>query len=78
MNAATMAMIVQAVATLAPYLAQLGNLAVKAQAGQSITESDLRLAEDARRQAFIALRQTLSPETDAGETDAGGSAVGGG
>lgn len=75
MNAATVAMIVQAVATLAPYLAQLGNLAVKAQAGQSITESDLRLAEDARRLAFAALRHALSPEhgeTRVGETGSAG------
>lgn len=72
MNAATIAMVVQAVATLAPYLAQLGNLAVKAQAGQSITEADVRLAEDARRQAFAALRQTLSAKIDAGGSAAGG------
>lgn len=65
MNAATITLILQAIATLAPYLAQLGSLAAKAQSGQSITESDLRLAEEARRLAFTSLRQALSPEADA-------------
>lgn len=65
MNPATIAMIVQAVATLAPYLAQLGHLAAKAQAGEEVTESDLRLAEEARRAAFAALRGTLSPSAAA-------------
>lgn len=60
MNPATVALIVQAVATLAPYLAQLGSLAAKAQAGENITEADLRLAEEARRLAFFALRGNLS------------------
>jgi hypothetical protein len=60
MNPATIAMIIQAVAALAPYLAQLGSLAAKAQAGEDVTETDLRLAEEARRAAFAALRGTLS------------------
>jgi hypothetical protein len=59
MNAATVALIVQGVSALAPYLAQLGTLAAKAQAGEAVTESDLRLAEAARRQAFAALRRRL-------------------
>ena len=61
MNAATVAMIGQGVSALAPYLAQLGTLAAKAQAGEAVTESDLRLAEAARRQAFAALRRRLVP-----------------
>lgn len=62
MNAATIAVIVQGVAALAPYLAQLGVLAAKARAGGVVTESDLRLAEEARRRAFAALREKLVPE----------------
>lgn len=62
MNAATIAVIVQGVAALAPYLAQLGTLAAKARAGGVVTESDLRLAEEARRRAFAALREKLTPE----------------
>lgn len=71
MNAATIAMIVQAVATLAPYLAQLGNLAAKAQAGEDITDSDLKLVEAGRRQAFAALREALSPDATAAPANAG-------
>jgi len=61
MNPATVALIVQGVSALAPYLAQLGALAAKAEAGEAVTESDLRLAEAARRQAFAALRRRLTP-----------------
>jgi len=60
MNAATVAVIVQSVAALAPYLAQLGVLAAKAKAGEAVTESDLRLAEEARRHAFAALRESVT------------------
>jgi hypothetical protein len=60
MNAATVAVIVQGVAALAPYLAQLGVLAAKAKSGEEVTDSDLRLAEEARRRAFAALRETLT------------------
>jgi hypothetical protein len=60
MNAATIAVIVQGVAALAPYLAQLGTLAAKAKAGEAVTDADLSLAEAARRRAFAALRQSLS------------------
>jgi hypothetical protein len=60
MNAATIAVIVQGVAALAPYLAQLGSLAAKAKAGEAGTDADLSLAEAARRRAFAALRQSLS------------------
>jgi hypothetical protein len=60
MNAATVAVIVQGVAALAPYLAQLGVLAAKAKAGEGITDADLRLAEEARRRAFAALRESLA------------------
>jgi hypothetical protein len=66
MNAATVALIIQGVSALAPYLAQLGALATKAQAGEAVTESDLRLAEEARRIAFASLRRHLLPETDVG------------
>jgi hypothetical protein len=62
MNAATVAAIMQGVAALAPYLAQLGTLAAKAQAGGRVTESDLRLAEEARRRAFAALRKEIAVE----------------
>ncbi|WP_374656098.1 hypothetical protein [Dongia sp.] len=60
MNAATVAIIIQGVAALAPYLAQLGALAAKAKAGEAVTDSDLRLAEEARRRAFAALREKLA------------------
>jgi len=60
MNAATIAVIVQGVAALAPYLAQLGALAAKAKAGDAVTESDLNMAEEARRHAFAALRDSLT------------------
>jgi hypothetical protein len=60
MNPATVAVIVQGVAALAPYLAQLGALAAKASAGGVVTEGDLRLAEEARRRAFAALRERLT------------------
>ncbi|MBI2253006.1 MAG: hypothetical protein HYU58_00150 [Proteobacteria bacterium] len=60
MNAATIAIIVQGVAALAPYLAQLGMLAAKAKAGEPVTDGDLQLAEEARRRAFIALRVSLT------------------
>ncbi len=59
MNAAIIAMIVQGVAALAPYLAQLGVLATKARTGEAVTDDDLRLAEEARRHAFAALRESL-------------------
>lgn len=59
MNAATIAIIVQGVAALAPYLAQLGVLATKAHKGEAVTDSDLRLAEEARRHAFASLRESL-------------------
>ncbi|WP_374314573.1 hypothetical protein [Dongia sp.] len=62
MNAATVTAIMQGVAALAPYLAQLGSLAAKAQAGGLVTESDLRLAEEARRRAFAALRKEIGKE----------------
>jgi hypothetical protein len=60
MNPATVALIIQGVSALAPYLAQLGTLAAKAEAGEAVTEGDLRLAEAARRQAFAALRRRLT------------------
>lgn len=59
MNPATAAIIVQGVAALAPYLAELGGLAAKARNGESVSETDLARAEAARRQAFTALRQKL-------------------
>ena len=65
MSAATVALIIESVAALAPYLAQLGALAAKAQAGEAMTESDLARAEAARRLAFAALRRNLSTDTDA-------------
>ena len=52
-------MIIQGVADLAHYVAQLGHLAAKARAGGAVTESDLRQAEEARRRAFAALRTKL-------------------
>lgn len=61
MNPATAAIIVQGVAALAPYLAQLGELALKTRQGAEVTAADLAQAEAARRQAFAALRQELSP-----------------
>lgn len=60
MNAATIAAIMQGVAALAPYMAQLGALATKVHAGETVTDSDLRLAEEARRHAFAALRAQLT------------------
>jgi hypothetical protein len=71
MNAATVAVIVQGVAALAPYLAQLGALAAKAKAGEAVTESDLHLAEEARRRAFASLKKRLTSGMDAGGMDAG-------
>lgn len=59
MNPATAAIIVQGVAALAPYLAQLGELAVKAHSGAAVTAADLARAEAARRLAFAALRRQL-------------------
>lgn len=67
MNAATVALIIQGVAALAPYLAHLGALAAKAQAGEAVTETDLRQAEEARRLAFASLRRKLA--ADIGVTD---------
>lgn len=60
MNAATIAIILQGVAALAPYLAQLGVLATKARTGEAVTDADLRMAEEARRRAFAALRDSLT------------------
>jgi hypothetical protein len=60
MNAATIAAIVQGVAALAPYLAQLGALASKVRAGETVTDGDLRLAEEARRHAFASLLESLT------------------
>ena len=60
MNPATAAIIVQGVAALAPYLAQLGELAAKARSGAAVTEADLARAEAARRLAFEALRRQLT------------------
>ncbi len=57
MNPATIAMIIKLLATLAPYLTQLGML-TKARhrpVRESRRESDLRLAEEARRAAFYGL-----------------------
>jgi hypothetical protein len=62
MSAATVALIVEAIANLAPYLAQLGVLAGKARAGEMITESDMAAAEAARRRAFASLRGELSKD----------------
>lgn len=59
MNPGTAAIIIQGVAALAPYLAQLGELAVKARNGSEVSAADLARAEDARRQAFAALRRKL-------------------
>ncbi|TDQ82519.1 hypothetical protein A8950_2342 [Dongia mobilis] len=61
MNPATAAIILQGVAALAPYLAQLGALAAKARNGEAVTEADLAGAEAARRAAFAALRHRLTP-----------------
>ncbi|MDY0872524.1 hypothetical protein [Dongia rigui] len=60
MNAATVTAIIQGVAALAPYLAQLGALATKVRSGDTVTDGDLRLAEEARRRAFAALRAQLT------------------
>jgi hypothetical protein len=60
MNPAIAALIVEGVASLAPYVAQLGNLALKLRAGEAVTEADLAAAETARRVAFAALRQELA------------------
>jgi len=57
-NAATIAIILQGVAALAPYLAQLGVLATKARTGEAVTDADLRM--EARRRAFAALRDSLT------------------
>jgi hypothetical protein len=61
MNPATATIIIQGVAALAPYLAQLGELAVKARNGETVSADDLARAENARRLAFAALRQKLAP-----------------
>lgn len=62
MSPATAAIIVQGVAALAPYLSQLGQLAVKARNGETVSADDLARAENARRLAFTALRQKLTPQ----------------
>lgn len=61
MNPATAALIIEGVAALAPYVAQLGSLAVKLRQGSPVTADDLARAEAARRQAFTALRRELQP-----------------
>lgn len=61
MNPATAALIIEGVAALAPYVAQLGHLAIKLRRGEAVTETDLAAAEAARRQAFAALRRELAP-----------------
>lgn len=66
MNAANVALIIEGVSALAPYLAQLGVLAAKARTGEAVTEADLRLAEEARRLAFAALREKLTAEVGSG------------
>lgn len=60
MSPSTAAIIIQGVAALAPYLAQLGELAVKARNGGAVSAADLARAEAARRQAFAALRHKLT------------------
>lgn len=60
MNPATVALIIEGVAALAPYVAQLGSLALKLRQGESVTEADLAAAEAARRRAFAALRRELT------------------
>lgn len=75
MNPATAAIVIQGVAALAPYLAQLGELAVKARSGEAVTEADLARAEAARRLAFAALRQKLAPEPS-GSAGVGGHVAG--
>ncbi|WP_374374846.1 hypothetical protein [Dongia sp.] len=62
MSPATAAMIIQGVAALAPYLSQLGELAMKARNGEVVTADDLARAENARKLAFTALRQKLTPQ----------------
>lgn len=64
MNPAIAALIIEGVATLAPYIAQLGGLAAKLRSGESVTDADLAAAETARRMAFASLRRELAaPET---------------
>lgn len=62
MSPATAAMIIQGVAALAPYLSQLGELAMKARNGEVVTADDLARAENARKLAFTALRQKLTSQ----------------
>ena len=62
MSPATAAIIIQGVASLAPYLSELGLLARKAQSGEAVSEADLARAEAARRRALAVLRQKLAPE----------------
>lgn len=64
MSPATATIIIQGVASLAPYLAELGLLARKAQSGEAVSEADLARAEGARRHALAVLRQKLAPEPD--------------
>lgn len=61
MKPATASLIIEGVAALAPYVAQLGHLALKLRAGETVSEADLAAAEAARRQAFAALRRELAP-----------------
>lgn len=64
MNPAIATLIIEGVAALAPYIAQLAGLAAKLKAGEAVTEADLAAAETARRTAFAALRRELTaPET---------------
>jgi hypothetical protein len=62
MNPATVALIIDGVTRLAPYVAELGNLARKVQANEPVNEADLARAEAARRTAFAALREQLTPD----------------
>lgn len=63
MNTNAIAIIVQSIAAIAPYLAQLGVLATKTQIGEVVTETDLQQAEKARKEAFTALRASLIQPT---------------
>ena len=70
MNPAIATLIIEGVAALAPYIAQLAGLAAKLKAGEAVTEADLAAADAGLdsagivRTAFAALRRELTaPET---------------
>jgi hypothetical protein len=73
MTAATVAVIIEGLSVLAPYLAELGQLAARIQAGDIPGEADLLRAEAARRAAFAALRRQLAAGADPGSGSDPGS-----